>query len=41
MMDRFEPGMRSEQVSRVFGAVRQWLPGLIDRVRREAEPATR
>jgi carboxypeptidase Taq len=32
MMDRFEPGMRSEQVSRVFGAVRQWLPGLIDRV---------
>jgi carboxypeptidase Taq len=32
MMDRFEPGMRSEQVSRVFGAVRQWLPGLIDQV---------
>ncbi len=32
MMERFEPGMRSEQVSRVFGAVRQWLPGLIDRV---------
>jgi carboxypeptidase Taq len=32
MMDRFEPGMRSAQVSRVFGAVRQWLPGLIDRV---------
>ncbi len=32
MMDRFEPGMRSEQVGRVFGAVRQWLPGLIDRV---------
>ena len=26
MMDRFEPGMRGEQVSRVFGAVRQWLP---------------
>ena len=32
LMDRFEPGMRSEQVGRVFGAVRQWLPGLIDRV---------
>ncbi len=32
MMDRFEPGMRSEQVGRVFGSVRQWLPGLIDRV---------
>jgi carboxypeptidase Taq len=40
MMDRFEPGMRSEQVSRVFGAVRQWLPGLIDRVveRQRNEP---
>ena len=32
LMDRFEPGMRSEQVGGVFGAVRQWLPGLIDRV---------
>jgi carboxypeptidase Taq len=32
MMDRFEPGMTSEQVGRVFGAVRQWLPDLIDRV---------
>ena len=32
MMDRFEPGMRGEQVSRVFGAVRQWLPRLIDQV---------
>jgi carboxypeptidase Taq len=32
MMDRFEPGMTSEQVGGVFGAVRQWLPDLIDRV---------
>ena len=32
MMDRFEPGMTSDQLDRVFGAVRQWLPGLIDRV---------
>lgn len=32
LMDRFEPGMTSAQVDRVFGAVRQWLPGLIDRV---------
>ena len=32
LMDRFEPGMTSAQVGRVFGAVRQWLPGLIDRV---------
>ena len=28
-MDRFEPGMTSATVDRVFGEVRQWLPGLI------------
>lgn len=33
LMDRYEPGMTCETVSRVFGDVRQWLPGLIDRVR--------
>jgi carboxypeptidase Taq len=33
LMDRFEPGMTSAQVDRVFGEVRQWLPGLIRRVR--------
>lgn len=32
MMDRFEPGMTSAQVDRVFGDVRQWLPGLIQQV---------
>jgi carboxypeptidase Taq len=32
MMDRFEPGMTCAQVDRVFGEVRQWLPGLIQRV---------
>jgi carboxypeptidase Taq len=32
LMDRFEPGMRSAQVDRVFGEVRQWLPGLIRQV---------
>ena len=32
MMERFEPGMRCEQVDRVFGEVRQWLPGLISQV---------
>jgi carboxypeptidase Taq len=32
LMDRFEPGMTSAQVDRVFGAVRVWLPGLIQRV---------
>jgi carboxypeptidase Taq len=40
LMDRFEPGMTSAEVGRIFGAVRQWLPGLIDRVvqRQAAEP---
>jgi carboxypeptidase Taq len=32
LMDRFEPDMTSAQVDRVFGAVRGWLPGLIDQV---------
>jgi carboxypeptidase Taq len=32
LMDRFEPGMTSVQVDRVFGDLRQWLPGLIQRV---------
>jgi carboxypeptidase Taq len=27
LMDRFEPGMTCAQVDRVFGDVRQWLPG--------------
>lgn len=33
LMDRYEPGMTSAQVDRVFGDLRQWLPGLIRRVR--------
>lgn len=33
LMDRFEPGMRSATVDRVFGEVRQWLPGLIRQAR--------
>ncbi len=32
MMDRFEPGMTCAHVDRVFGEVRQWLPGLIQQV---------
>jgi len=32
LMDRYEPGMTSATLDRVFGDVRQWLPGLIDRV---------
>jgi carboxypeptidase Taq len=32
LMDRYEPGLRCATVDRVFGDVRQWLPGLIGRV---------
>jgi carboxypeptidase Taq len=32
LMDRFEPGMTCAQLDRVFGDVRQWLPGLIRQV---------
>ena len=32
LMDRFEPGMRSERVTQVFAEVKQWLPGLIREV---------
>jgi carboxypeptidase Taq len=40
LMDRFEPGMRTETVDRLFGELRQWLPGLIARVveRQAREP---
>ena len=33
LMDRFEPGMTSAVVDRVFGDVRLWLPGLFRQVR--------
>jgi carboxypeptidase Taq len=32
MMDRYEPGMTCAVVDRVFGDLRQWLPGLIAKV---------
>ena len=32
LMDRFEPGMTTRQVKRVFGEVREWLPDLIRQV---------
>ena len=32
LIDRYEPGMTSAAVDRIFGAVRQWLPDLIQRV---------
>jgi carboxypeptidase Taq len=33
LMDRFEPGMTSATIDRLFGELRRWLPGLIERVR--------
>ena len=33
LMDRFEPGMTSAEVDRVFGPMREWLPGLVAQVR--------
>jgi carboxypeptidase Taq len=33
LLDRYEPGMRSAEVDRLFGDLRQWLPGLTARVR--------
>jgi len=40
LMDRYEPGLTTAQVDRVFGEVRQWLPGLIVKVldRQAVEP---
>jgi carboxypeptidase Taq len=32
LMDLYEPGLRCATVDRVFGELRQWLPGLIRRV---------
>lgn len=32
LMEQYEPGMTTATVRRVFGEVRQWLPGLIRRV---------
>ena len=40
MMDRFEPGMRCAQLDRVFGDVRQWLPGMIQEVKARQAQAT-
>ena len=32
LVERFEPGMRTAELDRVFGDLKQWLPGLIRRV---------
>jgi len=41
MMDRFEPGMTCAEVDRVFGDLKQWLPGLVRQAqdRQAGEPA--
>lgn len=33
LMDRFEPGVRAADIDRIFGDVRTWLPGLIEKAR--------
>jgi carboxypeptidase Taq len=32
LLDQYEPGMRSADIDRVFGDLRQWLPGVIRQV---------
>jgi carboxypeptidase Taq len=32
LVDRFEPGMRSSTIDRIFGDLKRWLPGLIKEV---------
>ncbi|MBL8325312.1 MAG: carboxypeptidase M32 [Rubrivivax sp.] len=32
LMDRYEPGMTTRRLDAIFGEVRRWLPGLIQRV---------
>lgn len=32
LMDRYEPGVRAADMDRIFSDVKQWLPGLIERV---------
>ncbi|MDH5265297.1 MAG: carboxypeptidase M32 [Betaproteobacteria bacterium] len=41
LMDRFEPGVRSAEVERIFGDVKTWLPGFIRTAveRQKADPA--
>src|SRR5246127_536534 len=40
LIDRYEPGMRGATIDRIFGDVKQWLPGLIARItaRQASEP---
>ena len=42
LMDKFEPGMREDAITQLFGEVKAWLPGLISQVieKQESEPVT-
>jgi carboxypeptidase Taq len=42
LLDRYEPGMRSAELDRLFGDLQQWLPGLVQQVlaRQAREPVT-
>ncbi|AUH52184.1 carboxypeptidase M32 [Chromobacterium sp. ATCC 53434] len=33
LLDKYEPGMKSADIARIFDDVKSWLPGLIERVR--------
>lgn len=33
LMDKYEPGMKSAEIERIFAEVKSWLPGLIERAR--------
>lgn len=37
LVDRYEPGMRSAEIDRLFGDIRSWLPDLIRRARAKQE----
>jgi carboxypeptidase Taq len=43
LLDQYEPGMTCARLDRIFGDVRQWLPGLIQRVvdKQSREPLLR
>ncbi len=40
LMDRFEPGMTCAEVDRVFGDLKQWLPGLVREVQQRQSGET-
>jgi carboxypeptidase Taq len=40
LMDKFEPGTRSADIDTIFGAVKAWLPGLIQQVREKQASET-